>query len=173
MAHPSLISDLLIRKACPKLTSDHIGTNPIITSKRPSTHIHSTNDRNGPALTLGHARNQSSMPKGSALTFDQPMIKERQLHLHLINQWLKKGMELISNQPMIEERLNTYIWSTNDQRNAQHLYLINHWLKKGSALTIDTYKEPIQHACSEGCALTSDQVGTNPTVISEWPPVPD
>ena len=57
MAHPALTSDLLVRKACPALTSDHVGTNPIITSERPSTHIRSTNDRNGPTLTLGHSRN--------------------------------------------------------------------------------------------------------------------
>ena len=39
MAHPALTSNLLIRKACPALTSDHAGTNPIIISKRPSTYI--------------------------------------------------------------------------------------------------------------------------------------
>ena len=46
-------------------------------------------------------------------------------------------------------------------------------VRKGFALTSDTCEEPIQHACSKGCALTFDQVGTNPIVISEWPPVPD
>ena len=46
-------------------------------------------------------------------------------------------------------------------------------VQKGSTLTSDTCEEPIQHACLEGHALTSDQVGTNATVISEWPPVPD
>ena len=86
MACPSLTSDLLVRKELPALTFDHIGTNPIITSERPSTHIHSTNYWNGPTLTLGHVRNQSSMTKGSALTSDQPMIEERKLHLYLINQ---------------------------------------------------------------------------------------
>ena len=45
--------------------------------------------------------------------------------------------------------------------------------RKGSALTFDTCEEPIQHACSKRRALTSDLVGTNPTVISEWPPIPD
>ena len=40
MAHPALTSDLLIRKACPTLTYDHVGTNPIIISERPITHIH-------------------------------------------------------------------------------------------------------------------------------------
>ena len=86
MAYPTLTYDLLVIKECPRLISDHIRTNPIITSERPSTHMRSTNDRNGLALTLGHARNQSSMPKGSALTSDQPMIKEMKLHLYLINQ---------------------------------------------------------------------------------------
>ena len=50
---------------------------------------------------------------------------------------------------------------------------IQHACLKGLALTFDTCKEPIQHACSKGLALTFDQVGTNPTVISEWPLVPD
>ena len=40
MALPTLTSNLLIRKACPALTSDHVGTNPIIISERPSTYIH-------------------------------------------------------------------------------------------------------------------------------------
>ena len=39
-ALPALTSDLLIRKAHPALTFNHIGTNPIITSERPSTYIH-------------------------------------------------------------------------------------------------------------------------------------
>ena len=38
--HLALTFDLLVRKEHPTLTSDLIGTNPIITSKRPSTHIH-------------------------------------------------------------------------------------------------------------------------------------
>ena len=33
---PALTSDLLVRKACLALTSDHIGTNLIITSERPA-----------------------------------------------------------------------------------------------------------------------------------------
>ena len=37
---PTLISDLLIKKARPTLTSDHVGTNPIIILERPDTHIH-------------------------------------------------------------------------------------------------------------------------------------
>ena len=38
-ARPTLTSDLLVRKARPALTYDDVGTNPIITSERPSTHI--------------------------------------------------------------------------------------------------------------------------------------
>ena len=45
--------------------------------------------------------------------------------------------------------------------------------RKGSALTSNTYEEPIQHACLKMRALASDLVGTNPTVILEWPLVPD
>ena len=36
---PALTSDLLVRKARPALTCDHVGTNPIIISERPNTHI--------------------------------------------------------------------------------------------------------------------------------------
>ena len=146
MAHPTLKSDhvgtnpiIISERQCPTLTSDYVGTPPTTLLERPSTHICSTNDRNGPALTFGHARNQSSMPKGSTLTSDQPMIKEspstytwqceepilhakRILHLYLINQWSKKGTTLIYDQPMIEERLSTYIWSTNDWRKDLHLH---------------------------------------------------
>ena len=46
MAHPALTSDLLVIKECPALTSDHValtsnhvGTNPIIISERPNTYI--------------------------------------------------------------------------------------------------------------------------------------
>ena len=42
---PALTFDLLIRKSCPTLTSDHVGTNPIIISERPNTNIH-RHDRN-------------------------------------------------------------------------------------------------------------------------------
>ena len=88
--------------------------------------------------------------------------------------------------------------ATCTSRRALHLHLThvrnqsNMHVRKGSALTFDTCEEPIQHACSKGLytyirhmkgtnptcsskglALTSDQVGTNPIVISEWPPVPD
>ena len=45
--------------------------------------------------------------------------------------------------------------------------------RKGSALTTDTCEEPIQYACLKRIALTSDLVGTNPIITSEWPPVLD
>ena len=45
------------------------------------------------------------------------------------------------------------------------------------ALTSDLLAKMAQHLhltySPEGHALTSDLVGTNPTVTSEWPPVPD
>ena len=98
MSHPALTSDLLIRKAHPTLTSDHVGTNPIIISERHTQHSHLTMwepipqpCQKGPALTSDHERNQSSIhvrndlhlhltharnqsnihvQKGFALTFD-------------------------------------------------------------------------------------------------------
>ena len=36
MARPALTSDLLVKKARPTLTSDHVGTNPTIISERPN-----------------------------------------------------------------------------------------------------------------------------------------
>ena len=104
MAHPALKPDLPIRKAHPTLTSDHVGTNPIIISERPSTYIWSTH---------GWRKAQ---------------------HFYLINTWSNIDTALTSNQHMIEERHNNYIWSTHDWRKAQHLYLTNTWSKKGSAL---------------------------------------
>ena len=38
--------------------------------------------------------------------------------------------------------------------------------RKGSTLTSD-------NQCPKGFALTSNHVGTNPTITSEWPLVPD
>ena len=58
-------------------------------------------------------------------------------------------------------------------RKGPTLTFVQPVIRKGSALTFDTCEEPIQHACFKGRALTSDQVGTNPTVISECPSVPD
>ena len=58
-------------------------------------------------------------------------------------------------------------------RKGPALTYVQPMIRKGSALTFDTCEEPIQHACSKRHALTSDLVGTNPTVISEFPLVPD
>ena len=127
----------------PTLISNHVGTNPIIISERHAQHSHLTmwehlpqpcqkdptltsvnQCRKGSALTLGHARNQSSMQKGSALTSENQC---------------QKGSALIfdhaRNQSFMSKGICTYIWQT----------------------------------MSEGHALTSNIVGTNPTVILEWP----
>ena len=80
-----------------------------------------------------------------ALTFVQPMIR--------------KGTTLTSIQPMIKK--------------GSTLTTVQPMIKKGAALTFNTYKEPIQHACLKRRELTSNIVGTNTTVILEWPPVPD
>ena len=70
--------------ARPTLTSDHVGTNPIIISER----------------------------QFPTLTSIQPMIEMTQ-HLHLAmrgtNPPCQKALALTSNQPMIEERHYTYI----------------------------------------------------------------
>ena len=83
---------------------------------------------------------------------------QKALHLHLTTN-VRKALALTSVQPMI--------------RKGIALTSVQPMIKKGSALTFDTYVEPIQHACSKRRALTYDLVGTNPTVISEWPPVPN
>ena len=111
--------------------------NPI----RKAQHLHLINQwsKKGLTLTLGHARNQSSMPKGSCtyIWSNNDQRKAQNLHLAMwgTNPPCQKAPALISDQPMIEERHNTYIWSTHDRRKAQHLYLINTWSNKGSALT--------------------------------------
>ena len=105
-ARPTLTSDLLFRKARLALTSDHVGTNPIIISERPNTYIWSTHDQR----------------KASTSLFDQHMIKDRYCtyiwsthdrikahHFYLINTWSKIDTALTSDQYMIEERHCTYI----------------------------------------------------------------
>ena len=85
-----------IRKACPTLTSDHVGTHPTTLSERPSTHIWPCEEQiqhtcqKGSALTFNHARNQSNIhvQKGYALTSaharnQSSMHVRRDLHLHL------------------------------------------------------------------------------------------
>ena len=147
-----------IQHTCSKRISTYIwhmwGTNPTYMFKK-DLHLHPT-----------HVRNQSNMHvwKGSALTSDT--CEEPIQHA------CSKG-------------ICTYIWhmrgtnSTCMFKRALHLHLThvrnqsNMHVWKGYALTFNTWEEPIQHACLKGLALTSHQVGTNPTVISEWPPVPD
>ena len=161
----------------PALTSDHVGTNHI-RKEIPSTHIWPCgNIAHNPVKKSQHSHpfNQwSEWPSTYTWPCEEPILHAKRLCTYI---WStndrKKAIALISDQPMIEERHSTYIWSTNYRRKAQHLYLINQWLKKGSALTSETCKEPIEHACLKMHALTFDLVGTNPTVISEWPPVLD
>ena len=81
------------------------------------------------------------------------------LPLTSVQPMIRKGTALTSVQPMIKK--------------GSALRYVQLKIKKGSALTFDTYEEPIQHACSKRSALTSDLVGTNPTVILEWPLVLD
>ena len=63
-------------------------------------------------------------------------------------------------------------------RKALHLHLAhvrnqsNMHIQKGPALTSDTCKEPIQHACSKGSALTSNLVGTKSYTLVKIAPSP-
>ena len=96
---------------------------------------------------------------------------QKALHLHLTTN-VKKALALTSVQPMI--RKGTTLTSIEPMiKKGSTLTFVQPMIKKGSTLTFDTCEEPIQNACSKRCALTSDLVGTNPTFISEWPPVPD
>ena len=125
--------------------------------------------------------------KGPALTSVQPMIRKSQhlhlamrgtnppcqksLHLHLTTN-VRKDLVLTFVQPMI--RKGTTLTSIQPMiKKGSALTSIQPMIKKGSALTFDTYEEPIQHACSKRHVVTSDLVGTNPIVISEWPLVPN
>ena len=109
-------------------------------------HLHlAMRGTNPPFQKALHLHLKTNARKALALTSVQPMIRKGKT-LTSVQPMIKKGLALTSVQPMI---------------------------KKGSALTFDTYEEPIQHACLKRSALTSDLVGTNPTVISEWPQVPD
>ena len=132
----------------------HVETNPIIISKKHTQHSH---------LTMWKPIPQPCQ-KGPTLTFDtceEPI------------------------QHTCSKRINTYIWNmrgTNPTymfKKDLHLHSThvrnqsNMHVWKGSALTSDTCEESIQHTCLEGCTFTSDQVGTNPIVISEWALVPE
>ena len=160
MARPTLTSELLVRKACPAITSDHVGTNPIIILERPNTYIWSTHD----------------WRKASTSLFDQHMIKDRYCtyiwsthdqrkaqHLYLINTWSKKGSTLISDQHMIKERLCTYIhpgWNTSYHNDEMALHL--HPPKW----------EHILLTMMEGLALISDHEETHGNNHIRMPPSP-
>ena len=103
---------------------------------------------------LLHLHPFNQCQKDLALTSIQPMIRKG-TPLTSVQPMIKKGSALTSVQPMIKK--------------GSTLTSVQPMIKKGSALTFDTYEEPIQHACSKMHALTSDLVGTNPTIISEWP----
>ena len=156
MAYPAVTSDLRVKKACPTLTSDHVGTNPIIISERPSTYIWSTHDWRRASTSLFYQHMIEDRYYTYILSTHD---KRKELHLHLINTWSKKGTTLIFDQHMIEERICTYIWSTDDQRKALHLHssklehILPQWWK-----VLHSYLIMREHI---------------PAIISEWPTVLD
>ena len=127
------------------------------------------------------------------------LLKKDQ-HSHLTTN-VRKAQDLHSTirgtNPPCQKDLHLHL--TTNVRKAQHLYSTmqgtNPSCQKGSALTSNNQCQKgsaliFNHArnqsfmskglctyiwqpMSEGLALTFDHVGTNPTVISEWPPVPD
>ena len=96
---------------------------------------------------------------------------QKALHLHLTTN-VRKYLALTSIQPMIRKGTTlTYVQPMIKKGSA--LTSVQPMTRKGCALTFDTYEEPIQHQCLKRHALTYDIVGTNPTIISKWPLVPD
>ena len=111
------------------LTSDHVGTNPIIISERHAQHSHMTmwehipqpcqkgptltsdnQFQKGSALTIDHVRNQSSMPKGSTLTSDNQCQKGSALTLdHVRNQSSMPKVSALTSNNQCRKRLDTYI----------------------------------------------------------------
>ena len=63
---------------------------------------------------------------------------------------------------MFEKALHLHMAHVGNQSNMH--------VQKGPALTYDTCEEPIQHACSEGRALTSDLVGTKSYTLARMAP---
>ena len=117
----------------------------------------------GLALTLGHTRNQSSMLKGSALTSDNQCQKGSALIFnHARNQsFIPKGLCTYILQPM-SEGLCTHIWSCRNQSYSHIVMDLNprlsfpgNWLG-ASIQWMET-------------SLIYDQVGTHPSITSEWP----
>ena len=148
MACLALTSNLLVRNPCPTLTSNHIGTNPIITSESPSTHIwhmRGTNPtymlKKAQHLYLTHVRNQSNIHV------------QKSLHLHPTHARNQSNMH-------VQRDLHLYLTHVRNQSNMH--------VRKGSTLTSNTCEEPIQHACSKGiCTYIWHIRGTDPTCMFE------
>ena len=164
MARPTLLFDhvgtnpiIISERKFPSLTSDHVGTPPTTLLEIPSTHIRQPMIKKAQHLHLAMQGTNPPWQKDLHLHLTTNVIKN--FSLTSIQLMIKKGIALTFVQPMIKK--------------GSTLTYVQPMIKKGSALTFDTYKEPIQHACSKSCTLTYDLVGNNPTVISEWPPVPD
>ena len=117
--------------AHPTLISDHVGTNPIIISERHAQHSH---------LTMWEPIPQPYQ-KGPALTFDtceEPIQHtcSKRLCTYI------RHMRETNPTCMFERALHLHPTHARNQSN-MHVW-------KSSALTSDTCKEPIQHACSKG-----------------------
>ena len=131
--------------SCPTLTYDHVLTNPIIISERHSQHSH---------LTMWEHIPQPC-EKGPALTYDNQCQKGRAL-----------TFDHARNQSYVHVERALHLHSTMRRTNPMYM-------SKGLCTYIRPCKEPILCACRKGFVLTSDHVGTNPTVTSKWPLVPD
>ena len=129
------------------LISNHVGTNPIIILERHAQHSH---------LTMWEYLPQPYQ-KGPALTSVNQCQKGSVLTLdHARNQSsMPKGSALTSDNQCQKGSALMFDHARNQSYMSKGIY---------------TY---ISQPMSEGRALTSDLVGTNPTFISEWPPVPD
>ena len=130
---------------------------------RKAQHSHPlTNVEKASTLTLGHARNQSSMSKVSALTSENQCQKGSALIFdHARNQsFMPKGLCTYIWQPMSEGRA-----LTSDHVGTNPI-VTSEWLSvSGWAFLVTNQVPPFQEWNS---VLISDHVGTNPTVTSEW-----
>ena len=105
---------------------------------------------NGSALTLSHVRNQSSMLKGSALISDNQCQK----FLALIFDTCEETIQMCS-------KVETKRSSTKSTRRIQ--FFLEIW--ENVAAATQSYNH-IRKACP---TLTSDHVGTQPTIMLERP----
>ena len=133
----------------PTLTSDHVGTNPIIISERQAQHSH---------LTMREPIPQPCQ-KGPTLTFDtceEPI--QHTCSKRLSNYiWNMRGT---NPTYMFKKALHLHSTNARDQSNMH--------VRKGSALTFDTCEEPSQHACLKGlCTYIQHMQGTNPACMFE------